>query len=81
MYVFAVQQRAVITFIVEVKNDITCPRYFSFSHKELGVTQSLHGYVYKVVIYEGQVTLCNYFCAVQQVADRKSVYTGLAKEI
>ena len=53
----------------------------SFSHKELGVTQSLDGNVYKVVIYEGQVTLCYYFCAVHQVADRKFVYTGLTNEI
>ncbi len=30
--------------------------YFSFSYNELGVTQSLHGNVYKVVNYEGQVT-------------------------
>ncbi len=28
----------------------------SFSHNELGVTQSLHGNVYKVMNYEGQVT-------------------------
>ena len=33
---------------------------YSFSHKDLGVTQSLHGNVYKVVNYEGQVTMCNY---------------------
>ena len=26
----------------------------SFSHKDLGVTQSLHGNVYKVMNYEGQ---------------------------
>ncbi len=42
--------------------------YISFSHKELGVTQSLHGNVYKIVSYKGQVTTCNYFCAVHQVA-------------
>ncbi len=34
--------------------------YFSFSNKDLGVTQSLHGNVYKFVNYEGQVTdLCH----------------------
>ena len=32
----------------------------SFSYNGLGVTQSLHGNVYKVVNYEGQVTMCNY---------------------
>ncbi len=31
----------------------------SFSHKDLGVTQSLHGNVYKVANYKGQVTMCN----------------------
>ena len=49
--------------------------FFSFSHKDLGVTQSVHGNVYKVVNYKGQVTLCDYFCAVHQVADRKSLFT------
>ncbi len=34
--------------------------HISLSHKDLGVTQSLHGNVYKVVNYEGQVTVCNY---------------------
>ena len=29
---------------------------FSFSYNDLGVTQSLHGNVYKVVNYEGKVT-------------------------
>ena len=29
-------------------------KYISFSHKDLGVTQSLHGNVYKVMNYEGQ---------------------------
>ena len=28
----------------------------SFSYKDLGLTQSLHGNVYKVMNYEGQVT-------------------------
>ena len=31
-------------------------RGISFSYNDLGVTQSLHGNVYKVVNYEGQVT-------------------------
>ncbi len=31
--------------------------HFSFSHKDLGVTQSLHGNVYKVMNYEGQNTV------------------------
>ncbi len=60
---------------------MTMNHIISFSHKELGVTQSIHGNVYKVVIYEGQVMLCNYFCAVQPVPDRKFVFTGLANEI
>ncbi len=51
----------------------------SFSHKELGVTQSLHGNVYKVMNYKGQVTLCNYFCVVR-VGSRleEFVYTELS---
>ncbi len=46
--------------------------YVSFSHKNLGVTQSLHGNVYKVMNFKGQVTMCYYFCTFLQVADRKS---------
>ena len=52
-----------------------------FFHKELGVTQSLDGNVHKVVIYEGQVAMCNYVCAVHQVTDQKFVYRELANEI
>ena len=48
--------------------------YFSFSHKDFGVTPSLHDNVYKVLTYKRQVTMGNYFCAVHQVADWKCLF-------